>query len=179
MSKSSDNYYTPSTYIESSRIAMGSIELDPCSSELANETIKADVIYTLEDSMFNHHLICDSLWFNPPYSDPLPFVSKVAYEYKIGNTKQICGLLNLDCSTKWFQEVAAISTAFCFLRKRIQFFKANDEQTVITGTCQNNKCQFIFYAGYRTDEFIKEFNRYGLCMKNDIVIERPLVEFFE
>lgn len=40
-------------------------------------------------------------WFNPPYSNPLPFVMR-AIEQSVLHNKTVVMLLNLDCSTKWF-----------------------------------------------------------------------------
>ena len=163
-SKNSDNYYTPSALIEIERRVMGGVDLDPCSSELANKTVQANRIYTLENSMFRNSLACESMHFNPPYSNPAPYVDRVVFEFEQGNIGQVCGVLNVDCSTRWFAEIKKIATAYCFLSERIQFDKANELQTEITETGGNSRCQFYFYAGHNTTGFIKEFESLGLCL---------------
>jgi hypothetical protein len=147
---------------------MGRIDLDPCSSELANKTVKADRIYTLENSMFRNSLVCESMHFNPPYSNPEPYIERMVFEFEQGNIKQVCGVLNVDCSTRWFAEIKKIATAYCFLCDRIQFDKANELQTEITETSGNSRCQFYFYAGGNTDKFLREFSTVGLCLAHNV-----------
>jgi len=164
MSKGSDNYYTPSALIEVEKRVMGVVDLDPCSSELANKIVNANRIYTLENSMFRNSLACDSMHFNPPYSNPMPFVERVVSEYQQGNIGQVCGVLNVDCSTRWFAEIKKIADGYCFLSERIQFDKANESQTEITETGGNSRCQFYFYAGRHAGWFLKQFEPLGLCL---------------
>ena len=40
-----NEWYTPSRFIESARIVMGTIDLDPASSALANENVKASTYF--------------------------------------------------------------------------------------------------------------------------------------
>lgn len=47
-----DEYFTPKPYVESARHVMGKIELDPTSCFKANETVKAERIFTIENSVF-------------------------------------------------------------------------------------------------------------------------------
>lgn len=44
-----NEWYTPAEYVEAARSVLGKIELDPASSEIANQTIKAKKFYTSED----------------------------------------------------------------------------------------------------------------------------------
>lgn len=164
MAKKSDCYYTPEKYIAAARAVMGSIELDPTSSELANKTVQADRIYTLDNSMFRNPLNCKTLFFNPPYSDPAPFVDRVVFDFEQGNIGQIIGILNVDCSTRWWREIEKIAVSYCFLHDRVQFNIANELQTEIEETNSNSRCQFIFYAGKHADKFREEFKIFGRVM---------------
>jgi len=167
--KESDLYYTPEKYIESAKLVFGGqIDLDPTSSPLANSFIGANRIYTFENSMLENSLKCDTLFFNPPYSNPLPFVKKLVHEYKCNNINTIIGVLNLDCSTRWFKELSTIVNSYCLLEDRIKFKKCNPEQTEIKETNSNNKCQFFFYAGKNVCQFNDEFSQYGIILNTDM-----------
>src|SRR2546430_17584816 len=88
----SNEWYTPSKYIETAREVLGSIDLDPASCELANRTVKADKYYTKEDDGLSKEWH-GNVWLNPPYGkiNPIPgstksyqriFVEKLLREYK-------------------------------------------------------------------------------------------------
>ncbi len=63
----SNEWYTPSKYIEAAREVMGEIDLDPASSDLANQTVKASMYYSQQEDglILPWHGNC---WINPPYT---------------------------------------------------------------------------------------------------------------
>ena len=60
-----------------------------------------------------------SVFLNPPYSNPLPWVEKAYYEYLKGKT--IVGLLRGDTSTRWFHDWVYPFAELRFVRGRIKF----------------------------------------------------------
>src|SRR5262249_56141272 len=62
-------WYTPARYIELAREVLGEIDLDPASSAKAQEIVKAQRYFTLEqDGLIRpwHGRV----WLNPPYHQP-------------------------------------------------------------------------------------------------------------
>jgi hypothetical protein len=62
----SNEWYTPSEYIEAARLVMGSIDLDPASCEYANETVMAGEYFNKEDDGLSQSWF-GNIWLNPPY----------------------------------------------------------------------------------------------------------------
>ena len=48
-SHDSPDWYTPADYVEAAREVLGTIDLDPMSDTIANETIKADCFFVVEE----------------------------------------------------------------------------------------------------------------------------------
>ena len=72
-----DEWYTPPEIIEPVRAALGGIDLDPCSTRAAQDTVRATEYYALPD---NDGLILPwfgRVWLNPPYSAPKPWVFRL------------------------------------------------------------------------------------------------------
>jgi ParB-like nuclease domain len=66
-SSESTEHYTPSPIVEAARTLMGSIELDPFSTEVANKIVKADRILTIEDdALAQTNLEALTVYCNPP-----------------------------------------------------------------------------------------------------------------
>lgn len=152
-----NEWYTPSEFIESARIVMGSIDLDPASSAIANERVKASVFYTKEDNGLEKEWN-GNVWMNPPYAQPLIqlFSDRVAEQFAAGNISQAIVLVNNGTETKWFQSMAKEASAVCFPKSRIKFF---DPQGFATGTPLQG--QAIIYFGSKSGEFEMEFSQYG------------------
>lgn len=150
--------YTPSVYIEAARAVMGSIDTDPASNEIAQETIKAGVFYTSENDGLTKEWK-GNIFLNPPYSQPeiKDFIDKLLTELAPG--KQAILLTNNNTDTNWFHDAAKRAIAICFTKGRINFYKANGDITNPTNG------QTFFYFGSNKEKFVSIFGEFGLIMK--------------
>jgi hypothetical protein len=157
-------WYTPAEYIEAARQVMGSIELDPASSEIANQVVKATRIYTKETDGLSRLFSswqAESVWLNPPYgksggdSYAGLFSGRLVAEYQAGNVKQAILLVNLYSAYKWFAPL--FNYDWCVPDHRICFH--NPE----TGKSDEEaKASSVFiYFGNRTEQFAKVFSQFG------------------
>lgn len=164
--RDSDSWYTPSKYIESARKAMGSIDLDPFSSEEANKKVKARKFLTAEDNA----LVCKwpltpasgNVWMNPPYSARLvkPAVHRLSCEIEAGRVRSAIVLVNNATDTQWFQFMLSRCQAVCFTAGRIAFENVDGKN--ISG---NTRGQAFLYFGEDAASFISEFTQYGTVMR--------------
>ena len=152
-----NEWYTPACYIESARRVMGSIDLDPASSLIANERVGATKIYTQEDDGLQYEW-SGNVWMNPPYAQPLimHFISKLA---ESENVNQAIVLVNNGTETAWGQTLLKACSSVCFPQGRIKFIdpEGNPGQSPLQG-------QMIAYIGSNTDAFRIEFAQYGTVL---------------
>lgn len=153
-----NEWYTPECYIESARLVMGSIHLDPASSEIANQTVNANLFYTQEEDGLSKEWF-GNIWMNPPYSQPLifQFISKLVESNQVN---QAIVLVNNGTETKWGQLLMKHSSAVCFHQGRIRFIDkyGNLGDAPLQG-------QMICYLGSEVNNFVNEFNQYGTILR--------------
>jgi phage N-6-adenine-methyltransferase len=153
-----NEWYTPECYIESARLVMGKIDLDPASSEIANQTVNANLFYTQEEDGLSKEWF-GNVWMNPPYSQPLifQFISKLIESNKVS---QAIVLVNNGTETKWGQLLIKHSSAVCFHQGRIRFVDkyGNLGDAPLQG-------QMICYIGSEVNNFINEYNKYGTILR--------------
>jgi len=148
-------YYTPLEYVESARAVMGSIDLDPASSELANQRINAALYYTIEDDSLNRAWY-GNVWMNHPFSryNNKAFVSKLISEYELGHVKSACCIAFAATSEKWFAPLLRYPQ--CFIIGRVNYFLPSGFRKVGV-----TKGSVVTYLGYDIEKFRREFCKFG------------------
>lgn len=116
----SSEWYTPSWIIESVREIMGTIDLDPASSALANETVQAATFYDIESDGLSQYWE-GNVWLNPPYArSKIPlWIDRLINSPDID--QWIC-ITNNATETKWAQDLLAESGMVLFLGRRVKFW---------------------------------------------------------
>lgn len=149
-----NEWYTPSEIVEAARNAMGYITLDPASCEIANRTVMAEEIFTIDDDGLEKRWF-GNVWLNPPYSSDLigKFVDKTVSEKH--NFRQAIILVNNATETNWFRKLVDVSSAICFPGSRVKFYMPDGK----TGAPLQG--QAIFYIGEKSESFISNFSGIG------------------
>ena len=158
-----NEWYTPSEFIEAARATMGAIDLDPCSSAIAQQTVQAKHYYTIDDD----GLSCKwdgRVWMNPPYGKKLigQFCSTLVESVENGRIEQACVLVNNATETGWFQQLLERAASICLIRGRIRFLD-------VAGDVANTPLQgqSLLYFGTERDVFADQFGRFGTCLFAD------------
>jgi phage N-6-adenine-methyltransferase len=155
-----NEWYTPVEFITAARAVMGSIDLDPASSPIANRTVGAAQFYTAEDDGLAQDWPVGRIWMNPPYAQPLmgQFADRLAAEVRRGSEAVV--LVNNATETGWFQVMAAECSAICFPRSRTKFL---DPEGRPGAPLQG---QAIIYSGPDPDAFEQAFGGFGLVVRH-------------
>jgi ParB family chromosome partitioning protein len=142
---------------------MGDIDLDPASSELANQIVDAAEYYTKDDDGLQHNWY-GRVWLNPPYAQPLvsQFCETVVQEYKDGNISQACVLTNNATETSFGQRLLSECSAVCFPSGRIRFIDKNGNPS---GAPLQG--QMVVYLGKSVSAFHAEFEQFGIVVSNE------------
>lgn len=162
ISSSGENeWYTPSVYIEAARATMGSIDLDPATCQVAQETVKAAKFFTIADDGLSREWF-GNVWLNPPYSKDLigKFATKVVEES--ARFDQAVVLVNNATETAWFQSMARACNAICLFSGRIKFHDrtGNPANTPVQG-------QAALYFGENVTGFMSSFDSLGIVVFAD------------
>ena len=110
LSHESTEWYTPAKYVELARAVMGGIDLDPASSVIANETVRASRIRTCHDNGLLYSWY-GRVWLNPPYSktdgksNQELFAAKLIAEYQAGRVLEAILLTKAALGYTWFDNL--------------------------------------------------------------------------
>jgi len=163
-----NEWYTPDEYLEAARRVLGGIDLDPASSEIANQRVKAKRFFTIEDDGLARDW-AGKVWMNPPYSQPhiRLFAEKLVDEFQAGRVSEAIALTHNYTDTAWFHIMAQACTAICFTRGRIGFLSPEGKKAAPT------QGQAFFYFGTHPDRFADAFAGVGFVA---MLVEKSAVE---
>lgn len=167
-SSKTNEWYTPSKYVDAAREAMGSIILDPASCQFANDNfVKADTYFT------EHENGLEQEWFgtvfcNPPYgrgaknkSSQELWTKKAIEEVESGRAEQVIILVNAVPDRRWFQPL--FKYPICFVSPRIKFI--NEDGDTQASPPHGNVfvciCRKDDFTNIRVKKFEKEFSKFG------------------
>ncbi|MBF2754654.1 MAG: hypothetical protein ISN29_05270 [Gammaproteobacteria bacterium AqS3] len=141
-------WYTPSWVLEAARGSMGTIDLDPASSEEANRHVKATRFYDKDQDGLSQYWE-GNVWLNPPYrrSEIHLWIDRLVNSPNID--QWVC-IVNNSTETKWGQQLLSESGIVMFPSRRIKFWRPGGELTehntqgqMIVGSPTVNKSMFI------------------------------------
>jgi ParB family chromosome partitioning protein len=149
-------WYTPPEIVQAVRAVLGTIDLDPASTPEANAVVGAERIYTAADNGLVQPW-AGRVYLNPPYRSSLiePFIARLRCCYEAGEVSAAIVLVNNATETEWFAELAAITSAVCFPKGRVRYWRPDGAGP---GALQG---QAIAYVGKDTARFMAEFRSLG------------------
>lgn len=146
-------YYTPIELVNAARLVMGNINLDPASSETANNKIKADYYFSkdgLDKTWFGN------VWMNHPFSrtnNPL-WINKLVNSYEDGDIEEACCITFAATSERWFRPLLGHSQ--CFIHGRTNYYLPDG-----TKKAGVTKGSVITYFGDDEESFADIFSQFG------------------
>lgn len=138
LGKTGPEWYTPGWVIEAVRGAMGGIELDPASSALANETVRADRYFTADIDGLAQPWEAETVWINPPYGfrkGQREFMLKLLESLEAGTVDRAIIMTRCDCTTRAFQAASRRASAIAAIAGRLEFWSPDlgKSSSTVTG----------------------------------------------
>jgi phage N-6-adenine-methyltransferase len=155
-----NEWYTPAEYLDMAREVMGGIDLDPASSRMAQQRVKATRYFTINDDGLSKKWK-GRVWMNPPYGQPeiTQFAQKMVEEVVARRVTQAITLTNNATETGWLHGMMKVASAACFHEGRIRFHVEDGE---LAGAPLQG--QVFLYFGDEVRRFIEVFSRIGMVM---------------
>lgn len=133
-----DNWCSPLWFTE----MLPPVDLDPCSNERSTVKARRTLMAMGTDPWRNYIAPGGSVYWNCPYSNPLPWCER-AVEFTVEHGGESVGLLKLDPTTKWWAALARGGAGFYPLRKRMTFAPGPG----LTGGCTANFASVVVHLG--------------------------------
>jgi hypothetical protein len=158
--RQNDEWYTPPEYISLARTVLGDIDIDPASTRLAQETVRAQRYFNKDENGLRQAWR-GRVWLNPPFSQPLlsKFVAKLLMEWSARRMTACIALTHNCTDAMWFQDVMDSAEAVCFAQRRVRFYGPGGP----LGSPPHG--QTFFYFGADTEAFRREFEPIGSIVK--------------
>jgi ParB family chromosome partitioning protein len=163
-------WHTPPEYVEAVREVLGSIDLDPASCDLAQETVKAKKYYTAEMDGLKFDWY-GKLFVNPNYQDEQKWFSKAIDEYRRGNVTEAIIMTHTSRTYEgWFNLLCSVASAICFVNGQIQWVCGSLlELRALQRIGEGDKLKWdahgsiVFYFGENKAQFKRVFSKFGVC----------------
>ena len=159
-SSRSEEYYTPTEYIEAARTVLGEIDLDPASCAMAQETVRAKRYFTkATDGLVQAWY--GRVFLNPPYgttageSNQGLWAEKLIAEHRGGNVEAAVLLVKAALGYEWFERLW-YEWPVCFPRRRLSFRMPDGSDDG-----QSKQASALFYFGEDIGRFVKIFRPFG------------------
>jgi DNA N-6-adenine-methyltransferase (Dam). len=154
-SSAKENWGTPPWIVEAARRVMGSIDLDPASSEEANKVVRAGCYFTKEDDglsgLWNLHDERKlNVWLNPPGGKTVDGKSKV----KLWWQKKLTQREGPGC------EYSLLDFPTCFFKRRVDFIDPVTGKPV-KGNTHSSCITYVPGSLNETDYFYEVFSEFG------------------
>jgi len=147
----SDSWYTPPAILNAARAAFGGrIDTDPASSPAAQQVVQAGRAYYADGE---HQSWYGTVWLNPPYSAPMPWVERFLAHDGAGIM-----LVNCVCSPVWSHRLWAECDAVCLFQSRIRFWHPTKK------TSSYDRDSAAFYRGNNPAAFRQHFAQFGIIL---------------
>jgi len=136
----------------------GQIWLDPCSGSITNNIPCAVRYFKDDNGLAQHQTWSKTVFINPPFSDPFPWVERCCFEIARGNVSAAVMLLKAGVisNISTGELINKYASAICHWRGRINFL--NDEGNAVKGS--DFDCVLIYF-GARLDLFRQAFGGRG------------------
>ena len=160
----SEDWYTPSLYVEAARAVLGVIDLDPMSCAEANRTVKAENIFTAEVDGLTYEWK-GNVFLNPPWGQgannaKVRAARKAIYEYESGRATAVILALNVNAmTTGWFAPLLRACQAVAIPNHRVNHYPPGGA----SGNAPNKGTVFV-YLGPDAEAFAREFKAFGAVM---------------
>lgn len=155
-----NEWYTPADLIECARKLLGTIDLDPASSALANQTVRANTWYGVEEDGLAQRWQ-GRVWMNPPYARGLidRFIERLMECHLSGDVPEALILVNNATDTRWFHHLQSAPHRHTLaLSYRVKFVSPEGrDPNAMQG-------QVVVYLGSRRAEFALAFASHGVVL---------------